>query len=128
MTVLPERYAAFSLVEVSSDTYIKVPEYIPDPPIPAMTRPTMRALMVGAAPQIALPTSNSRILKMYSHRMLKMPYALPQGRIAVVPRANPVPIHGRSSMLSKSRSMEGWISATMVLSSAKRKVVESMAV
>ena len=45
--------------------------YIPLPPIPAITRPTIKAFMFGAAPHNALPTSKMKIEVLSSHLMLK---------------------------------------------------------
>lgn len=35
------------------------PEAIPAPPAPAMARPTIRAVLLGATPQIREPSSNT---------------------------------------------------------------------
>ena len=45
---------------------------MPLPPAPAMTRPTIRALMVGAAPQRAEPASKSTTVATRTHFMLKV--------------------------------------------------------
>lgn len=73
-------------------TKLSVPEYIPDPPTPAITRPIIRAVILGAAPQTALPISNSTMLKRYRYLALKTPYAFPYGRTHVVARAKLTPI------------------------------------
>lgn len=58
-------------------TKFKVPRYIPAPPTPAMTLPTISAFMLGAAPQIALPTMKMTTETTWVHLTLKVPYALP---------------------------------------------------
>jgi len=45
---------------------------IPVPPTPAMTRPTMRAFMLGAAPHSAEAASKIKMLKMKTGLKLKM--------------------------------------------------------
>ena len=89
---------------------LRFPRYIPPPPIPAITLPTMSASMVGAAPQMALPTAKVVTLLICSHLTLKMLYALPLCRqsvaevrcggqgtahsvnmVAIDPKGNPLP-------------------------------------
>jgi hypothetical protein len=61
-TVLPDIYTGLSFIVVKTATYVKVPEYMPEPPTPATTRPMMRAVILGDAPQRALPASNKNML------------------------------------------------------------------
>ena len=56
------------------------PRYIPAPPAPVQTRPTIMTLMPGVAPQRALAAANIDGLPMKSHFVSIMPYALPRGR------------------------------------------------
>ena len=49
---------------------MKQPENIPAPPIPAIARPIINAMEVGAAPQMALPTSNMKIEDRNVHLVL----------------------------------------------------------
>lgn len=42
-------------------TMIKAPEKIPALPMPAMARPIIKAMELGAAPQMRLPSSNMPI-------------------------------------------------------------------
>jgi hypothetical protein len=49
-----------------------------------MTRPTIKAFMFGAAPQMALPTSKRRMQVMKSDLMSKTPKALPLQQSFVV--------------------------------------------
>ena len=43
------------------------PEKIPADPIPAMARPIMKVVEVGAAPHMADPASKTTIERMYTH-------------------------------------------------------------
>ena len=45
--------------------------YIPAPPAPQIARPTIRAFMVGAAPQTAEPTAKMTKLVQNVHLLLK---------------------------------------------------------
>jgi len=47
----------------------------PDPPNPAITLPTIKAFIVGAAPHNAEPASNMIILPMKRIFISKMPYS-----------------------------------------------------
>lgn len=59
--------------------------YMPLPPRPASTRPTMRALIFGAPPHRAEPALNRIADAMYSHFASNKPYNLPNGRTAASP-------------------------------------------
>ena len=43
------------------------PEKMPEEPVPATARPTMKTVELGAAPQIAEPISKSPIAKRKTH-------------------------------------------------------------
>lgn len=58
-------YVGRSWFVVVTDSSVIVPIYIPDPPIPQMTRPMIRAFRLGAAPQTAEPASNMKTVKRY---------------------------------------------------------------
>jgi hypothetical protein len=73
----PPIYTGRSRSVVLMVSRFKFPRYIPAPPIPAITLPTMSAFILGAAPQIALPIAKVVTLPICSHLTLKMPYALP---------------------------------------------------
>jgi hypothetical protein len=49
--------------------------YIPEPPIPAITLPTMSAFIVGAAPHSVDPASNSTTLPMNTFLMSNLVYS-----------------------------------------------------
>jgi hypothetical protein len=75
------------------------PRYIPAPPIPAMTRPKIKAVMLGAAPQMALPISKRITAVMIIHLMLNSPKLRPMGRmVATEAIGNPRPTHGKCSI------------------------------
>ncbi len=79
------------------------PRYIPAPPIPAITRPTIRELEVGAAPQRALPTSNTKTLNISRTFTLNSPYARVNIRmVAADAIGNPRPTHCRFSICPRS--------------------------
>lgn len=49
------------------------PRYMPAPPMPATTRPTIIAFIVGAAPHMALPVSKSIMLEITNDLSSKRP-------------------------------------------------------
>lgn len=61
------RYRGRSVSIVWMKARVRVPRYIPLPPTPARTRPTISAEMLGAAPQRADAASNRRVEPMNSH-------------------------------------------------------------
>src|ERR1700712_1910342 len=89
-------YREASELVVKTDMYVKAPTYIPLPPIPAITRPTIRAFEVGAAPHSALPASKTTRLARIKVLISNNPYALPKNRItATDAMGNPRPTHGK---------------------------------
>lgn len=56
------RYVGRSTGDVSMERMVMTPRYMPAPPRPQMARPTMRAFMLGAAPQTADPTSKRAVV------------------------------------------------------------------
>jgi hypothetical protein len=68
--------------------------------------------MVGAAPQIALPTSNITMWTRKSHLISKTPYALDQARMAVLPSEKLTPIQEKRLTRPKLAKIDGWIAAT----------------
>jgi len=86
-------------------------------PRPATALPTMRASILGAAPQTALPTSKMKTERIYSHFALKIPYAFPHGRIVEHPkRTNAIPSQLNFSISPKSSITDAWMSATWLVS------------
>ena len=61
------KYPGRSLSEVLTDRSVITPRYMPFPPMPARTRPIIRAFIFGAAPQRADPMLKSADDRMYSH-------------------------------------------------------------
>jgi hypothetical protein len=59
-------------------TMIMAPLKRPDAPKPAMARPTMRATELGAAPQIADPTSKMSSAPKKTHLIFRHEYSLPK--------------------------------------------------
>lgn len=51
-------YKARSSGKANAERICNVPLYVPVPPTPAMTLPTIKAFMVGAEPQTAQPMLN----------------------------------------------------------------------
>ena len=110
-------------------------------PTPQMARPTMKEFMLGATSQIADPASMMTMEPMNNALMLQKPYSLPPEilsakteyatslpahhcrQVPVAETAKATDIHGKVSIWPKSLTTAGWMSATMVVSSAKRKVV-----
>lgn len=112
------KYKALSAGVVKEAIKLIVPKYIPAPPPPAHTRPTMRAFMLGAAPHSALPAAKLRRLAMKSHFWSNMPYACPIGRMVTVePSEKPTPSQPSSETLFKAPETAPWISAVIVVSS-----------
>ena len=64
-------------MDVFMEMRLRFPRYMPAPPTPAITLPTMRTFMLGAAPRIAPLIAKIVILPTYNHFTLKIPYALP---------------------------------------------------
>ena len=90
--------------------------------MPAMTRPTIKASEVGAAPHRALPISNTAILDRSRVLTLNSPYARHKVRmIATDAIANPRPTHARFSMWPRSSYTWAWTSAEIVSSRPSRK-------
>lgn len=56
----------------------RAPAKIPADPIPAIARPMMRAVDVGAAPQTSEPSSKIPMAIRYTHLMLKKVRNLPK--------------------------------------------------
>ncbi len=50
---------------------------MPAPPAPAIARPTIRAVLFGATPQMRLPSSKMKTANRKDHLRLKYLYALP---------------------------------------------------
>ena len=57
---------------------ISAPENKPEAPRPAMARPTMRAIELGATPQISEPTSKMKRVSRNIHLILKKVYSRPK--------------------------------------------------
>lgn len=57
---------------------MRAPEKIPDPPTPAIARPTIKDIELGLAPQIADPTSNISTAATKVHLIDSNVYSLPK--------------------------------------------------
>jgi hypothetical protein len=101
--------------------------YIPDPPTPHKARPTIKALIVGAPPHNADPASNSVTHTIYVHLALNWPNTFPHTRfVAAAPIKNATLSQLSLPTSLKCVTMTGCTSATIVLSSANRKVEDKM--
>ncbi|PUU79244.1 hypothetical protein B9Z19DRAFT_844035 [Tuber borchii] len=77
----------------------------------------MRAFILGAEPQTALPSSKMKTERIYSHFALKIPYAFPHVRIVAHPkRTNAIPSQLSFSISPKSSITDAWMSATWLVS------------
>ena len=93
------------------------PRYMPAPPAPAQTRPTIMASMDCAAPQTALAAAKFTRQAMKTHLLSKVLKAFPSGRIITVePRVKPTPSHPSRETLSNVSDTAPWMSATMGIS------------
>jgi hypothetical protein len=109
----------------------RFPIYIPAPPIPAMTLPTMSVFMLGAAPHSALPKAKVVTLPICSHFTLKIPYALPLrisvhdqilmlqrtykvNTVAIDPSGNPLPNQVSLEISPNCSTTAPWISAATI--------------
>lgn len=110
-------YIGLSRSVVLMARMFSTPKYIPAPPAPAVTLPTIKAFMFGAPPQSAEPTANMIKLAIYKYLTSHMPYAFPRDSIvAIEPSGKPIPSHPSFSTEPKVDTAAAWISATMVWS------------
>jgi hypothetical protein len=125
-------------MDVFMEMRFRFPRYIPAPPMPAITLPKMRAFMLGAAPQIALPIAKAVTQPTCSHLTLKIPYAFPLSIIsensassryitykvkivAIEPNGNPLANQVNLEISPNEPRTADWMSAAIVLSNPYRK-------